>query len=67
MTIAEHVKRRREDLGMYWRATRFLWRVFTHPRTPKTGDPAGRPVAAPYRMFTKSAVPARQVERRGLR
>ena len=40
LNIAERVRRGYKhvgvDMNMYWNATRFLWRVFTHPSNPRS-------------------------------
>jgi len=62
--IAEHIRRGREVVDMYWNAAMFLWRVFTHPKNPDARIAAseraasgGRQIAAtPYRMFTAAPV-----------
>jgi hypothetical protein len=65
-------------MTMYWNATRFLWRVFTHPKNPgmreRASDRIPPKIATPYRLFTlqplRASMPAedhssrpRQLER----
>ena len=72
MKFVQFVNRRREDVSMYWNATRFLWHVFTHPKNPLS-HPRNNPVAraterqakaaaaSPYRGFVTAPSPEVQL------
>jgi len=53
--IVQFVNRRREDVAMYWNATRFLWHVFTHPKNPLSQQRENQRARAPERMATAAA------------
>lgn len=50
MKIVQFVNRRREDVAMYWKATRFLWHVFTHPKNPLSQQREDQSARAPERQ-----------------
>ena len=61
MTFAEHIQRQNkyfgEDITMYWNATRFLWRVFMHPKNARRSM-SPPPLRAYAAMSDRARVPS---------